>query len=156
MCGGSTGAALSNIKKTTKKVVKKAQTTGADAAQGGKKALKSGIKKTQANLGGMADAGKAGLHAAADAGRTNLHVATDAGRAFLHEGADILKGAWDQARGVSGDDGGGGGTGADQLAMGTDTDMSEKCSGKMQKGQLGSKDQKRLNQRKDKFKVKVA
>ena len=133
-----------NIKKPD--IVKKLQTT----ASGGARQLKS-------NLQSATTTARSNVHGVTTAARTGVHTATDAGRVFLHKTADTVKAAWDQARGKGPkEETGGGGTGATQSAMGSDTSVAEKGSKKMQSGQLAKKKRQKGNTGKGKFKVRVA
>ena len=92
------------------------------------------------------------MHGVTTAARTGVHTATDAGRVFLHKTANTVKAAWEQARGKGPkEETGGGGTGATQSAMGSDTSVVEKGSGKMQSGQLAKKKRKTGNKGKREF-----
>tara|TARA_R100000808_G_scaffold7203_1_gene21276 strand:- start:10811 stop:11311 length:501 start_codon:yes stop_codon:yes gene_type:complete len=131
-----------NIKKPD--IVKKLQTT----ASGGARQLKS-------NLQSATTTARSNVHGVTTAARTGVHTATDAARGLAHKGADTLKAGWDKARGKAPEETGGGGTGATQAAMGSETSVVEKGSGKMQAGQLAKKKRQKGNTGKDKFKVKV-
>ena len=125
-------------------IVKKLQTT----ASGGARQLKS-------NLQSATTTARSNVHGVTTAARTGVHTATDAARGLAHKGADTLKAGWDKARGKAPEETGGGGTGATQAAMGSETSVVEKGSGKMQAGQLAKKKRQKGNTGKDKFKVKV-
>ena len=125
-------------------IVKKLQTT----ASGGARQLKS-------NLQSATTTARSSVHGVTTAARTGVHTGTDAARGLAHKAADTLKTTWDKARGKAPEETGGGGTGATQSAMGSDTSVAEKGSKKMQSGQLAKKKRQKGNTGKDKFKVKV-
>lgn len=177
--GGSFGAAVRNVKRTTKKAAKKftSEASGASAvaARAGiaklklatEKAAKVAAAKVQTGLTSASNklqtAGAVGLKKAesnigglADAGKANLHAATDAGKTNLKTGMDTGKGMWDQARGKGGKKEDGGQAGGSQQAMGSTGSTSEKSGKFGSKGQLSTAKRKRANTGKNKLKVRVA
>ena len=125
-------------------IVKKLQTTAA----GGARQLKTNVHTATSTA-------RSNVHGVTTAARTGVHTATDAARGLAHKGADTLKAGFDKARGKTPEQTGGGGTGATQSAMGSETSVAEKGSKKMQAGQLAKKKRQKGNTGKDKFKVKV-
>ena len=132
-----------NIKKPD--IVKKLQTTAA----GGATQLKKNVHTATSTA-------RSTVHGVTTAARTGVHTGTDAARGLAHKAADTLKTTWDKARGKAPEETGGGGTGATQSAMGSDTSVAEKGSKKMQSGQLAKKKRQKGNTGKGKFKVRVA
>lgn len=131
-----------NIKKPD--IVKKLQTTAA-----------GGARQLRTNVHTATSTARENVHGVTTAARTGVHTATDAARGLAHKGADTLKAAWDKTRGKTPEQTGGGGTGATQSAMGSETSVAEKGSRKMQSGQLAKKKRQKGNTGKDKFKVNV-
>ena len=112
---------------------------------------------TKGNLTGLASAGKTGLHTGADmakknwvgmmdAAKTNWTSIMDAGQAWKGDQSGSGVGSTGQEKGKQ----------AMGQAMGSDSQRSEKGSGKMQKGQLSTAKRKKGNTGKDKLKVRVA
>ena len=125
------------------KIVKDLQKAGTAALNQGKTNLQSATTTARSNV-----------HGVTTAARTGLHDATTDAKGVATKVATGVKTAWDKARGKDKEATGGGGTGADVAAMGSDSGVKEDSK----VGESGKKfdtcKKKRLDTKKDKLKVK--
>ena len=132
-----------NAAEAATKLKEKTTTTAEGAVTQGKKNLQSATTTARSNV-----------HGVTTAARTGLHDATTDAKGVATKVATGVKTAWDQARGKDKESVGGGGTGADVAAMGSDSGVKEdsKVGESGKKFDTGKK--KRLDTKKDKLKVR--
>jgi len=132
-----------NAAESFSKLKEKTTTTAEGAVNQGKK-----------NVHAMTSTTKSNVHGVTTAARTGLHDATTDAKGLATKVATGVKTAWDKGRGKDKESVGGGGTGADVAAMGSDSGVKEdsKVGESGKKFDTGKKT--RLNTKKDRLKVR--